>query len=419
MINILIADDSAAEREYILFLIKKNQYEVVYSTAANGEEALEQMRHGTFDLLITDIKMPFMDGIELTKEALSLNPALEIIIISGYSDFTYAKSAISLGVNEYLLKPIDPEEFQRVMDKLIRTVAASRLEAELSSLKNQYTKNHILMQLFSGKEGGPGSSGPNEKLVEHVISPYCTLIVIEFKSQYSSIDILSLEAVLSPLLTGYLYHCINLTPAQSVLLLEVQNPEALPDHNATEMLCNDLLNLITGTYPIPCVLAFDCRIERRQLQKAYVALEELLENSFLTPEAAVFFPGIHTDLKSKDLSEASIPAPELARSKLKIVKQYIYDNYGSDLSIEVLAGQVYIHPNYLSRIFKRDTGCNLNKFIKAYRMEKAKEMLETTQKKVSAIGSAVGYQNSSYFCQTFSDYFGISPEKYRQKDSML
>ena len=76
---------------------------------------------------------------------------------------------------------------------------------------------------------------------------------------------------------------------------------------------------------------------------------------------------------------------------------------------------VYMAPSYLSHIFKKETGQNLSKFIKAYRMERAKEMLETTHNKIVNISYAVGYPNVSYFCQSFREYFGVSPQKYRDQ----
>ena len=66
-------------------------------------------------------------------------------------------------------------------------------------------------------------------------------------------------------------------------------------------------------------------------------------------------------------------------------------------------------------MFKKETGQNISKFIKTYRMEKAREMLENTHNKIVNISYAVGYPNVSYFCQSFREYFGISPQKYRSQ----
>ena len=84
-----------------------------------------------------------------------------------------------------------------------------------------------------------------------------------------------------------------------------------------------------------------------------------------------------------------------------------------ELSVEMLAEKVYMAPSYLSHIFKKETGLNLSRFIKNYRMEMAKKKLETTHEKIVTISYSVGYQNVSYFCQNFREYFGVTPQKFR------
>lgn len=131
MIPTLIADDSIAELDVILYLIKKYALPLEPAVASDGEEALHYIQQSPVELLITDIRMPFMDGLALSAKALAVNPYLKIIISSGYQDFSYAKTAISLGVEEYLLKPIQPQEFTqiilRIADKLEKRNRKGRL----------------------------------------------------------------------------------------------------------------------------------------------------------------------------------------------------------------------------------------------------------------------------------------------------
>lgn len=75
---------------------------------------------------------------------------------------------------------------------------------------------------------------------------------------------------------------------------------------------------------------------------------------------------------------------------------------------------ICLPPGYLSYIFKQETGMNLNRFIKAFRMDKAKELLENSQKKISQIAKEVGFSNNSYFCRSFREYFGVTPEFCRK-----
>lgn len=106
------------------------------------------------------------------------------------------------------------------------------------------------------------------------------------------------------------------------------------------------------------------------------------------------------------------------RKEVACAISYIANHYSEDLSAEVLASAVYLTPDYLSRLFKKATGKSISQYIRQYRMEKAKDALLHTRKKVIDIGIESGYPNYSYFCQSFREYFGSSPEKYRQEHTL-
>lgn len=106
--------------------------------------------------------------------------------------------------------------------------------------------------------------------------------------------------------------------------------------------------------------------------------------------------------------------------EVEAVKRYIAAHYGDEMSVERLSELVYMAPSYLSSVFKKETGQNLNRFIKSVRMEKAKELLEQTMMKIVDISTACGYPNVSYFCSSFREYYGISPQKFRESgDEMI
>jgi len=84
------------------------------------------------------------------------------------------------------------------------------------------------------------------------------------------------------------------------------------------------------------------------------------------------------------------------------------------LNVEILAEKVYLSAGYLSAIFKEATGMNLNRFIREVRMNKAKELLENSTKKITQIAREVGFSNTSYFCRSFREFFGSTPESCRK-----
>ena len=119
--------------------------------------------------------------------------------------------------------------------------------------------------------------------------------------------------------------------------------------------------------------------------------------------------------KNIDLLEKSFGSdPVSSHREIEMVKDYIHGHFGEEISAQQLADMVYLAPSYLSSLFKKETGQNLSKYIKQYRMEKARHMLEETNMKIVCISEKVGYPNVSYFCQSFREYCGVSPQKFRE-----
>ncbi len=119
MLKVLIADDERKVCQLIEKLIDwKSQEMQVIATAENGMEALEVIQKSQPDIVITDIRMPGYDGLELIRIGKEINPRMEFIIISGYRHFEYAQTAIRYGVSAYILKPIKKEELNETLHKL-------------------------------------------------------------------------------------------------------------------------------------------------------------------------------------------------------------------------------------------------------------------------------------------------------------
>lgn len=143
MLKIFLAEDEVIVRETIKRMIPWEDlgFELV-GEAADGEMALPLLLRQKPDLLITDIKMPFMDGLTLAKVAKKEIPGLKVVILSGYDDFNYAKQAINIGVEDYLLKPITKNA---LIERL--TEIRSRYEHEKTQ-KEYYEKFHREMQAY-------------------------------------------------------------------------------------------------------------------------------------------------------------------------------------------------------------------------------------------------------------------------------
>ena len=121
MYKLLIVEDSEIERAGIRYLLDDYHFPFEIRETENGRLALSEIINGTFipDILLTDIRMPVMNGLELAQKVRSRYPNMPIVFFSGYADFEYAKAAIDLKATKYILKPLIPSEFEETMKQLL------------------------------------------------------------------------------------------------------------------------------------------------------------------------------------------------------------------------------------------------------------------------------------------------------------
>lgn len=502
MYNILIVDDEKIERNGIRFLIKQFGLELNIYEANNGAKALEFLEQNQVDILLTDVKMPFMDGIELCSEVRKREWDMKILIFSGYSEFEYARMAVKLGVSEYILKPVDPDEFQKVMNNVIHELDEERLASSKMETSKQYMMEHVLYLLVNGTSLTEIQNSFGALLELDFLNEFQKMMLIETNTEFFGktgtefVDTLLTEVSAK-------FHYLNLNPQQSLLIFTEKNAPVYD-------IAHHIHDFMKVKYQENGYVAIGSEIENAdELCKKLDELETLMENKFYVTNTYVFgkqeeadssamfysqddslMKQMHQDIKMKDISsleehieqlcekyqnnkgfsqiyikfifsnllkdiydnipnhtetelnkeidvlyqstdfsnvkaiisrnvemlrEAFKQNPQMYHREIEYIKQYIYENYDKELGVEQLADKVSLAPSYLSHIFKKETGQNLSKFIKAYRMEMAKKMLEETHDKIVMISYAVGYVNVSYFCQSFREYFGVSPQKYRMQ----
>ena len=149
MNKVLIVEDEDIIRKGLMFMAKWSQYDcVVVGEAINGNDGLKQIEEKRPDIVIVDINMPEKDGLSMIEESIGLY-GYDTIIISGYSEFSYAKKAISLGVSDYLLKPINFNELYPILEKII--AKRSHLQ-QLNQDKKQIDIEKARLHLISGEE---------------------------------------------------------------------------------------------------------------------------------------------------------------------------------------------------------------------------------------------------------------------------
>ena len=148
MLKVVLVEDETVIREGIRDTVPWGEYGYEFAgEAADGEMALSVIRKTRPDLLITDVKMPFMDGLSLSKIVSEEFPKTKIVIISGYDDFEYARKAIEVGVDQYLLKPITKMNLKKTLLEI-----KEKIQAEKELVDYQIQFGMFYLRLVGGQE---------------------------------------------------------------------------------------------------------------------------------------------------------------------------------------------------------------------------------------------------------------------------
>jgi two-component system response regulator YesN len=144
----ILVDDEPEIREGIRDTIPwESSGFMLMGACANGNEALSLIEQNLPDVLITDINMPFMDGLSLAERVLTLNPSTRVLIISGYDEFEYARKALKLQVYDYIVKPITPHEFKEILIRLKTNLDEERISRwNFEQLKKQLAESFPLLR---------------------------------------------------------------------------------------------------------------------------------------------------------------------------------------------------------------------------------------------------------------------------------
>lgn len=432
MTNVLIVDDEKIEREGLKYLLSREEGERNVFEASNGKQALQIIRSEDIQLVLTDIKMPHMDGLELSRRAKEENPALQIIIFSGYSDFTFAQEAIRYGVTEYILKPVNPEDFHKVIQKAEK-VLEQRKKKESREIKGKNFLQQYFLQnyLYSGKLETLEKAKDIINL-EKWNGWHCGILLAVSRKFEGCECLPEILEQLEQQMEEKFYHPEKhvFSNEDDVLKLSVGEVQ---DSQIMQMISEDITRKDTDQLRKHFACLKEKYHDNIQYSAMYIkfvfsnVIQELFQENQFSGERRLEHEierlyNCRNIMEIVEVTEDNIKEYEAfldrsmssSRNEVAAVKNYIYQHYEEDLNLEMLAEKVYLSSGYLSFIFKKETGMNLNRYIRVFRMEKAKELLCSTNMKVAQVSERVGFANVSYFCRSFREYYGSSPESYRK-----
>ena len=153
-LNVVIADDEYFIRKRLIKLIPWEELNLsLAGEAEDGLQVLELIENNRIDIILLDIEMPQMTGLDAARRLSTLSPHTKIIILSGFNEFTYAQDAIKCGVTDYLLKPVEAVTLIDTLSRCIASVNTQLIESEKLSLYEQYKRSSLLNKILFKNEG--------------------------------------------------------------------------------------------------------------------------------------------------------------------------------------------------------------------------------------------------------------------------
>ena len=533
MLRVFLAEDESGIRETLRDTIPWTQcgYEFV-GEAGDGEMALPLIRETRPDVLITDIGMPFMDGLALSELVLREFPQMKIVIISGCDKFEYVQRAIHIGVARYLLKPITRNQLMMTLDEIRERVLAER-EQQNNGVRfrketqeyDQYVRRCFFEQMVAGQltvqqiydqaremkldlraqsytiamvsklrgHGNMSSCSESDALIrdglvthflkypEYVLFQWdMTTYAVLIKGDESRMD-QYIRRSITVIQELYERHGKDVQwyvavgkPTQRLSALPACFEEVsrlwayrhiLPDQH---ILTAETVDAYTGTGAEGNLMDFDVSkvdpsvladvLRSAGLQEVSGFVEEyinsmgdalksqpfcqylMLSARFAATDYVQSFGIGHREYLEKlsclDMTGQNVAVEDMKwylmdvllrameirdntagsqyRSVLKQAVAYIDSNFADEnISLNRVAKEVEISPNYLSAVFSQEMGITFVEYLTAKRMDRARELLRTTDKRSGEVAAEVGYKDPHYFSFLFKKTQGCTPRDYR------
>ncbi|OXS56917.1 hypothetical protein B1A99_18830 [Cohnella sp. CIP 111063] len=392
MWNMLVVEDESIVRIGLRYLVDWESCGVVWKAeASNGEEAWRIIEEEDIHIVMTDIRMPVMDGIQLTKKIKERGGEIQVVVISSYDDFPYVQEALRLGVTDYLHKPtMDKEEIVDMLKKVLGNLERTQGSSTAFSATTEKEKNEFLQALFSGA----GDDGRLEQ-------------------QYAAFGLPDLTEGVRPV----------------GIRLSSGGREEEPQQGGSRFVAARYFIEKYVSHDWGGAVAVGERDELLWLAPARARagdrtwneyLAELKKNLANLLNVALVFSG---GSLANDISGLRKAYEELQREfgesegqvgqAVRMAMDYVDLHFCEDVSLSSCAEFAHVSPAHLSRIFLKETGVNFSDYVIRKKMERAKELLRQTNLRIYEVAEKVGYAHSHYFSKLFKEYVGQSPIDYR------
>ncbi len=361
MLKVLIVDDMDIIRRELkrLKIWGEKTGFILSAEATNGQAALEVLKNTSVDLVITDIKMPKVDGLELLKKIVENHLCPCVVLLSDYTDFTYARQGLVLGAFDYMTKPVDKEEVLSLLKRVKTFIAEKNIQQDrLRNLEQNLVEQ---VEIFFPK----ADAHQMIELIEegNIRCLEVAMRMIDITGANLGYNLLKVESVLKNVLN----ETSKILFQHKKWLTQFTERDFFEDISFAE--CKDLNEMKA---------VFNSRIEE------ICVLINLLQCGQR---------GTHI---VSQVSECVLESPD------------------EDLSLKTIAEKLFLNKTYISETFKQRAGIPLVEYLTRVKMEKAKKLLADGELKTYEVGNKLGYKDVEYFSKIFKKYVGVPPIEFRQ-----
>lgn len=359
--KVVIIDDEPWTRGVINKLANWEELGLeVVGEATDGETGLELIHRVLPDIVITDVKMPRISGIELVQRLRKEGFQIPILIISGYNDFEYVRSALKLGVTDYLLKPIKAQELNQQLQHCVELLKQENAPKPSLALKAGFFADGWEDQYYQIRRDLEVALqlGNREKVAQ------------QFDHLLQVIEEHDGKQISSPAMIGVYYSL--LAPLQKFI----------------ETMGSSKSEIFAGKNT-SFVFSFDNTLQQMldYVQDLYLAAMEQIEKQ----------------------------QQQRARLDISAVCRYVQENYTDGVTLEQTADIFHVSKEYLSKAFKAQQGEGFSEYVTSLRMERAYELITQYDAPLKEVGFMVGYYDLAHFYKTFKKYFGKTPGEIKNR----
>lgn len=458
--NLLIVDDEPLIHVSIEYSLREIQADdIIIYHAYTGTEMLKHLEETAMDIALVDIRMPGLDGLEAIDQAKARWPHTFYYIMSGYSEFEYARKAVSLNVVEYLLKPLDPDTLKKVLahvkaeqsnhaqvtrDRLRGWMEGTLHRHDVSSL---FEKNHyaaVVLLTYDSNQEDHLFWTPDfaESHHDYLLSLPCqegmlllvyatnTNIIYQLLNQLPKKGLNNgITAFVSSVsnephkLSEQMHQLLDFSPARVFYGVHKRYDAAVLPQISHDKLAEASQwitlrdALFEGHYT--SYISLTSRLLNSTLQANYPEQDFLHLIHFIrtitgTKEMLSTIPQIE---KALTHSGESMLSKHRRLDKIEAVLSYVEEHYCDSISISSLSSHFDLTPNYLSTLLKHRLGMKFTDYLTALRIAHAKELLLTTKLSVKDITEQVGYYSQSHFTKLFVEKEGCTPAEFRNRNT--